>query len=194
MIAEKCYPPFVFRGSGGGCRGSMWNIKAKWKHMDLLPALGIKKKNNIETTTTAKKPKKSQQHCVLFVTVFELTLLWQHTGFSLPPVIPRAVENEKERRNCSGSWLLLLLAFGHELLCPSVLWKEGECCSGSSIACLHVSSELHRLSSRLAVLWFKNFWANDSFIYRAQKTAQRGETVISLITYPLLHLSCPHHR
>lgn len=71
--------------------------------MDLLPALGIKKKNNIETTTTAKKPKKSQQHCVLFVTVFELTLLWQHTGFSHQPVIPRAVENEKERRNCSGS-------------------------------------------------------------------------------------------
>lgn len=64
MIAEKCYPTFVFRGSGGG--ESMWNIKAKWKHMDLLPALGIDK-NNIETTTTAENKQKNLNSIVFLL-------------------------------------------------------------------------------------------------------------------------------
>lgn len=45
---------------------SMWNIKAKWKHMDLLPALGIDK-NNIETTTTAENKQKNLNSIVFLL-------------------------------------------------------------------------------------------------------------------------------
>lgn len=85
-------------GAVGEGRGSMWNIESKMKTHGLAacPRHWQKQHRNNNNSKIKKKPKKSQQHCVLIVTVFELTLLWQHTGFSFPPVIARAVENQKE--------------------------------------------------------------------------------------------------